>query len=357
MVVAVVDSGFHTHSDLWKNVFVNNGECGQCRNGLDDDGNGYKDDCHGWDFGNGHNNPFIGEKRHGTAVAGCLAARTNNGHGIAGVCPFCTIVPVKIYSESSGGYPASAKVEAYNYLLVMKIKISNHSYGGYGKREAENEALLALERAGHLFVTSAGNDNCNVDGDFCDIQKNGKTKRIDLKEKPSFPGAGPFSNILNVGSSNIKGNRSKFSNYGNKSVDLFAPGSNIVTLQPNNGYKYSDGTSYSSPLVAGVCAMLWGRNPSWTYVKVIEEVMRTVKQNPRLAGFSVSPGIVDMLAAVNSGSNTPNPWPPAEMPPGATLDPQPCYNLTEQPTDSPGAGQPTGSPGAGQPTDSPTAFV
>jgi len=123
---------------------------------------------------------------------------------------------------------------------------------------------------------------------------------------------------------------SSFSNYGSASVDVFAPGSGITViynpLSPEfGGYAVVDGTSFSSPLVAGICAMVWSRNPTWNYLQVKNAVMQGAQQISSLKGKAINGGIVDFFNAVRSGALTVDAWPKADLPPGSLTVPTPSY--------------------------------
>jgi len=243
------------------------------------------------------------------------------------VCPFCKILPLKFYSTRLDGLSSIAELEAMNYMLIMKIKISNNSYGGFGYSTAEYTAINRLRAAGHLFITASGNEGCNVDADFCDVSG----QRVDLRRYPCVPGGYDLPNILNVGASDRYGAPSYFSNYGAKSVDVFAPGSSILSLYVpvNEDFKEVDGTSFAAPIVAGVAAMIWSRNPTWTYERVKAEILATVERYSGFVGKGVAGGIVNMHRAISSGATNTSPWPVAESPPGRLLEPEPCYKFPE----------------------------
>jgi subtilisin family serine protease len=128
IVIAVIDDGAEmTHEDLAANIFTNPGEI--AGDGIDNDGNGYIDDVHGWDFSNNDNDPspMSVDDNHGTSVSGVAAARGNNGIGVSGACPNCRILPVKVFSPSFVGDTAAANAIRY---AASFADVLNNSWGG-----------------------------------------------------------------------------------------------------------------------------------------------------------------------------------------------------------------------------------
>lgn len=127
VVVAVIDTGVSgDHPDLTDNMWINSGEISGDL--VDNDGNGYVDDCSGWDFVDGDNSPLDYEG-HGTHVAGIIAAAGNNSKGISGVNWTARIMPVKIFS--SDGATSSDIIKAINYAVNNGANVINASFGSY----------------------------------------------------------------------------------------------------------------------------------------------------------------------------------------------------------------------------------
>eukprot|EP00923_Selenidium_pygospionis_P055973 GHVN01097395.1.p1 GENE.GHVN01097395.1~~GHVN01097395.1.p1 ORF type:complete len:603 (-),score=103.83 GHVN01097395.1:1242-3050(-) len=272
-VIGVLDTGVSRHSDLDDRIYLNPEEI--CDDGIDNDNNGYVDDCHGWDFGDDDNNPFNEPLAlvHGTPVAGCVAAEFNDQH-LAGVCPTCRIMPLKIYRTTLGGLSVAAGIRAIDYMIMMGVRLSVNSYGGFGKIGPEYQAIKALGDNGHLFVAAAGNDGCDLDKPTCTVD--GQVR--DLASDPYSPGGYDLENILTVAANNINFEAAWFSNYGVKSVDLFAPGQSIHVLfnQEMSDTSYMDGTSFACPIAAGVAGVLWSLQPDLTMDEVKQLMMSTV---------------------------------------------------------------------------------
>ncbi len=251
VVVAVIDDAIDIdHPDLSNHIWTNAAEDGGV-DGSDDDKNGYPDDIHGWAFGNGYapeqsNNvrpdPSACEgsndqgQGHGTEVAGVLA-------GVASSIDL-RIMPLKM---GCGSYNVATVAEAIEYAVANGADIVNLSYaaadGTYSN--TEKAAIDHLETAGILYVTSAGNYHGNNDN------------------VPMYPANQPNVNVVSVAASD--GNAlTHWSHWGPLSVDLAAPGVDIETTALNYGYTTVSGTSLSSPIVAGVAALLKAHDSSAT---------------------------------------------------------------------------------------------
>ncbi|MDA8235301.1 MAG: S8 family serine peptidase [Clostridia bacterium] len=211
VVVAVIDSGANiNHPDLQNKIWVNPGEIPG--NGLDDDGNLLVDDVNGWDFVNNDNTVFdyLNGDTHGTHVAGTIAAVANNSIGVTGVARKVKIMPLKFIGPAGGD--TNDAIAAINYAKSKGVKISNNSWGGGG-----HDPLLeaAIEASGQVFVAAAGNDNRNID-----------------VATAAYPASYANSNIISVAAIDSIGSRATFSNYGSVSVDVGAPGVNILSTTP-----------------------------------------------------------------------------------------------------------------------------
>lgn len=158
-LIAIIDTGVDWyHPDLVENIWINEDEI--AGNGQDNDGNGFRDDIHGWDFVNNDNNPND-DNSHGTHVAGIAAASTNNAIGIAGIAPGAKIMPIKVL-QSSGRGNTSDLAAGINYAVQNGATVINMSLGTYGESFTVKTALENAY-AYAVLVAAAGNDGYKVD--------------------------------------------------------------------------------------------------------------------------------------------------------------------------------------------------
>ena len=224
---------------------------------------------------------------HGTHVAGIIGAVGDNNMGVAGVCKEVSLVPLRISTNDS--WSTSNVVNAINYAknlwgTTQQISVVNFSGGGFPNSSSLKNAIGNFPG---LFVTSAGNDNKNIDS------------------STNYPASFDVNNMIVVGSHTSSGDRSDFSNYGSKSVDIFAPGSSIYSTVPNKTYEYYNGTSMAAPFVTGVAALMLSVNPDLSAKELKASIMGNAKipnvngTNP-IEGLCVSNGILDAYKAVCS---------------------------------------------------------
>jgi subtilisin family serine protease len=282
-IVAVIDTGVDfTHPDLAANMWINSGEIPG--NGIDDDGNGFADDVYGWNFV-GNNGNVMDDNGHGTHVAGIIGAVGNNGIGVAGVNWNTRIMALKFLDANGSGYLSNA-VRALNYAVQMGARISNNSYGGGGYDQFMAAAIANARNAGHIFVAAAGNSSQNID------------------VNPAYPASYNSDNVIAVASTDRNDRLSSFSNYGVNTVDLAAPGSSILSTLPGGRYGTYSGTSMAAPQVAGAMALIWDRNPTWTYRQVIDAVLNNVDRLSSLNGLVATGGRLNIHKAL-AASSTP----------------------------------------------------
>ena len=283
IIVAVIDTGVdYTHPDLAQNMWVNQPELSGIT-GVDDDGNGYIDDIYGYDFCNDDGDP-MDDHYHGTHCAGTIGAVGNNNQGVAGVCWNVKIMALKFLNSGGSGTTADA-IECVEYSVLMGANLSSNSWGGGGYDQGLEDAIDAAGAAGMLFVAAAGNYNENAD------------------ISPLYPAAYDCPSIISVMATDHTDQKSSFSNYGPISVDLGAPGSNILSCQPGGGYQYLNGTSMATPHVSGACALLWSMSSALSGSEVKDILLRTV--DPTLAGLCVSGGRLNLYKAI---CETKVPW-------------------------------------------------
>ncbi len=252
MVVAVIDTGVdYTHEDLAANMWKNPKEIPG--NGVDDDGNGYIDDVYGIDRYFKDSDPKD-DHGHGTHCSGIIGGRGNNGIGISGVAWTAKIMALKFMSTSGGS--TSDAITCMEYALAIRARegyrmIWSNSWGGGGFSQTLYDTILAAQNAGVIFVASAGNDG--QDGDLY----------------THYPSAYNLDNIICVGASNRADTIPTWSNYGCSSVDIFAPGNEILSSLPSNTYNSWSGTSMACPQVSGAAAVIWTkRGPTFNWRKI-----------------------------------------------------------------------------------------
>ncbi|HEY8414787.1 MAG TPA: S8 family serine peptidase, partial [Thermaerobacter sp.] len=211
VVVAVIDTGVDVnHPDVRGALWVNQAEASG-RPGVDDDRNGYVDDVHGYDFINQDGTVFDPEDgdEHGTLVAGIIAARWGNGQGVAGLAPGVRLMVLKFLAEGVG--TTADAIKAIAYAERMGARIANLSWGNPGYDPALYDALRGSSL---LFVAAAGNDGSNND------------------VAPFYPASYRLPNLMSVAAADNRGQLAGFSNYGPHTVDLAAPGQDILSTMP-----------------------------------------------------------------------------------------------------------------------------
>ncbi|MBA4387073.1 MAG: hypothetical protein C0404_03770 [Verrucomicrobia bacterium] len=288
VLVGVIDTGAdYTHPDLGSNYWSNPGETGldaQSRdkrsNGVDDDGNGYIDDWRGWNFITETNDPKD-DHFHGTHCSGTIGGVGSNGVGVAGVCWKVSIVALKFLSGSGSGNISDA-IEATAYATKVGCDLTSNSWGGSGFSQAMIDAIAAANSNGVLFVAAAGNSSNDAD------------------EEPMYPAAYNQPNIISVAATDRNDGLASFSNYGAVSVDLGAPGHQILSTYPTymtsamssrgdpTNYQSISGTSMATPHVAGACALLKSFDPTITHADIKTYLLRSGDRIPALNGKTLS---------------------------------------------------------------------
>ncbi len=277
--IAVLDTGVdYSHPDLAANMWTNPGETPS--NGLDDDGNGWIDDVHGYDMCNDDGDP-MDDHFHGTHVAGTIGAVGDNSLGIVGVNWRSKIVALKILNDYGTGFESDA-LEAIEYLIDNDIRLSNNSWGAASSfNPALYDAISELQSIGHLFVAAAGNFfGRNID------------------EYPVYPASYDLPNLITVASVDNDGLLSALSNIGPISVDLGAPGVNVYSTVPGEGYAYLTGSSMATPHVTGMVALIMGRLPHLTWEQVRNRILQTTRPVASLEGRSATGGMLNAAAAI-----------------------------------------------------------
>lgn len=290
VTVAVIDTGIdYNHPDLASNIWTNPGEIPD--NGVDDDGNGFIDDVHGYDFRN-HDGDPMDDHRHGTHVAGTIAAVGNNGTGVSGMCWTAKIMAVKFLSASASGTISDA-IAGIEYAVANGAAILNNSWGGGGFDSGLLAAILDSDAVGTIFTAAAGNNGADID------------------VSPFYPAAYDSPNVVSVASIHQDDGLSSFSNYGNNNVDLGAPGSEIYSTLRNGTYGYMSGTSMATPHVSGAAALLWSNFPALSHRQIIQILFQSVAPKDYMVDTSSTDGILNLPNAYALASDPTNQAPVA----------------------------------------------
>jgi serine protease len=304
--VAILDTGVDiTNPDLAPNAWTNPNPNGQP---------GFPDDVNGWNFVS-NDNDVLDDEGHGTNVAGIIGGVGNNGFGIAGLNWHVTIIPVKVLGADGSGTEADI-ISGVNYVTMLKsqginIVAMNESLGGpsFPFNIVESNAVKAAGKAGVLDVVAAGNSGVNLDN-------------------PSVTGSAPANLSLNiptvitVAAIDNQGTLARFSNYGAQTVDLAAPGINILSTAPtyavtsaptlSNGddptfsvtvapeYGFESGTSQATPQVTGVIALEAAANPSATPAQLKAALLNGTTFDPALASVNGLPAKVATSGRLNA---------------------------------------------------------
>jgi subtilisin family serine protease len=264
----------------------------EARSIIGDDPENYADRSYG------NNDVIGGSPEHGTHVAGIIGAIRNNNIGVNGIASAVKIMVVRTVPD--GDEYDKDVANAIRYAVDNGARVINMSFGkdlSPGKKVID-EAMSYAASKDVLLVHAAGNDSKNIDkgGNYPNKFINGTNNRI--------PG------WLEVGANSSSGDAGRFSNYGRKTVDLFAPGVNIYSTVPGDAYKNENGTSMAAPMVSGVAAILRSYFPQLTAEQIRNILLASVTKVPfdttrpgskKKAGFNelcVTGGIVNAYKAV-----------------------------------------------------------
>ncbi len=240
VIIAVLDTGVEmSHPDLAAGIWTNPGEIPD--NGLDDDGNGFVDDVHGWDFADEDNDPSD-DYWHGTHVAGIAAARINNATGIAGMAGGVTIMPVDVFRGGIGTY--ADLIQAIVYAADNGADVINMSLGALSYSRGEEAAVDYAWERGAVLVAAAGNNG---------------------NDAWHYPAA--HAHVIGVAATDGYDRRAGFSSYG-PFVAVSAPGVAVMSSVLGGEYGLGSGTSMATPHVSGLAALILSRNPTLTNEQV-----------------------------------------------------------------------------------------
>ncbi len=317
IIIAIIDSGVQiNHPDLKDNIWINEGEIAD--NGIDDDNNGFIDDVNGWDFvGNVFDpNPKLDEGftkdgvMHGTIVAGVAAASGNNAAGIAGVTWRSKIMPLRVLDGKGEGDTKNV-IRAIDYAIKNGADIINFSFVGFGFSRSLEAAIERAYNAGIIMVAAAGNDSEGGEG-------------YSLDKNPMYPvchdGKNGENMVIGVAATDAIDQKTLFSGYGNKCIDLSAPGISIFsTAVADKSYNtpqisfnslydgYWSGTSMAVPIVSGAVALVEAVNPRLGRDDVVRAIVNGSdninKLNPDYLNL-LGRGRLNLYNSVNNAFNS-----------------------------------------------------
>lgn len=285
IIIGIIDSGLDfLHPDLNGSFKINYGEIPN--NGKDDDNNGYVDDYYGWNFiSNSKDAADDNIFSHGTAVTGVIAAGFNNGIGIASVAPKCKVLVMKAFDSQGNGYDNDVAT-AILYAISRGVKVLNFSFGDYVYSYLLRDVIRFAYSKNIVMFASSGNDASDI---------------------LHYPSA--FDEVISVGASDSDDRRASFSAYG-ETVDLYAPGYQILTTsimgkgssEFNNNYAYINGTSFSSPICAGVAGLLLSKNKNLTNEEIRGILVSTTDYFPGQVSWdhNYSAGRLNAFNAINN---------------------------------------------------------
>jgi subtilisin family serine protease len=296
IVVAVLDSGIiRNHEDLQANIWTNPNETSDSQ---DNDQNGFVDDIYGWDFvsNDADNTDDWYPPYHGTHVAGIIGAESNNDKGIRGVCWDVKIMALKVLDD--GGHVTDARtINAIDYATQNGAFLTNNSYGGGEYSSSVKAAITRAQNRNRLFVAGAGNNS--YPGNNND-------------EEPFYSASYDNANIISVLATADDDDKASFSNYGQNSVDLGAPGVDIISTILN-GYHSDQGTSQAAPHVIGTAALALGVCPGLTYGRLKDLIIDGADYVSALNNKCVSEGRLNAYNVLNAITGSTSPSAPSNL--------------------------------------------
>ncbi|MCS6874712.1 MAG: S8 family serine peptidase [Pyrinomonadaceae bacterium] len=279
IVVAVLDTGVdYTHPDLAANIWLRPDSIPQ----YEDEELGVVNDLRGFNAVDNLSDP-MDDNGHGTHCAGIIGAEGNNGFGITGLNWKIKIMPLKFLGRNGSGSVKNA-IEAINYVIDRKqkgvnIRVINASWGSMNKSKALEDAIRAAGEVGILFVAAAGNNSSNND-----IQ-------------PHYPASYALQNIISVAALDRNDQLASFSNYGQKSVHIAAPGKEILSTWLNEDFREASGTSMAAPHVAGAAALIASLQPDISLEKLRQKILNSAEKLNSLKDKVASSGRLDVSKA------------------------------------------------------------
>ncbi|HMD61319.1 MAG TPA: PQQ-binding-like beta-propeller repeat protein [Opitutaceae bacterium] len=294
VIVGILDSGaLLSHQDLAANLWTNPSPYTK-KSYATQDANGNSEMISETDDVNGLNTvqmtgPPTDTAGHGTHVSGIVGAVGSNSLGVCGVAWSVQLMELE-FIDGTGAGSTTAELPCIEYAIAHGAGVLSASFGSQSFSQAEMDAIQSAGKAGIIFVCAAGNSA--EDNDI----------------SPFFPADYPLDNIIAVGASDNRDRPVYFTNYGSGSVDIFAPGENILSTYNSSAssYAYLSGTSMATPFVSGVVALLRAKYPGDTYRETINRVLNGADRVPGLAGKAQTGGRLDLAAALAAANTPPN---------------------------------------------------
>jgi thermitase len=280
IVVAVLDSGVeYTHVDLSNNIWTRPANLPPYR----DQDLGTIDDVHGYNAIDNDGDP-LDQNGHGTYCAGVIGAECGNNTGVCGVNWKIQIMPLKFINAGGFGYVADA-IEAINYAIDRKragvnLRVINASWGLAKNSRALEDVIRKASEAGILFVAASGNTGTNND------------------TSPHYPASYNIGNVIGVAATDRSDALAQSSNFGVKSVQIAAPGQDILTTALGNEYEKRSGTSLAAPMVTGVAALVLSAHPGLSVDQLRRLLLESVDTRPGLRGKVATAGRINAARAV-----------------------------------------------------------
>lgn len=276
IIVAVIDSGVDYSNPDLANQMWDGSSC------VDENNVAISEGCnHGYDFANNDITPLpeaaSSTPYHGTHVAGIIAAQKNNATGTIGIAPRSKIMAIRF------GLDVASEVRAIDFARLNGAKIINASFSGPGFSQSEYDAIKRFTDGGGIFVAAASNNS--ADNDI-------------LEGVHQYPSDYDIGGIVSVAATDQDDVLASFSNYGQTSIDIAAPGVNIISTWGGNGYAFASGTSMATPYTAGTLALLFGYNTRLSTTTAKGILLQTGRELPSLSGKTVTGKRIDAEAAL-----------------------------------------------------------
>jgi subtilisin family serine protease len=286
VIVAVIDTGLsQTHPELLPNLWRNPGEIPG--NGIDDDGDGYIDNVYGvnvlWPSEDPRAGYPLDDHRHGTHCAGTIAAAANDGHPHVGVAWQTRVMACKFLNSFGSGFDSDA-IKCIEFAISHGARVLNCSWGGSEFSHALYDAMAVAGDQGVLIVAGAGNS------------------ATDMEQQKSYPAGFDLENIVSVAAIDRYDDIALFSDFGWDSVDVGAPGVEIVSCDAfvDSDYLVWSGTSMACPHVSGTAALVLAQYPNISLGEWRARLVATAVATPALYGRTASGGRLNAYRALTA---------------------------------------------------------